>query len=119
MANYTNRTCSQCGIRKPQPEMYKKEIYTETGNSKTGVSGATWVGFALGNKKSTRSVGSWLFNSGQRTYRRKKTVWLCGSCGGYGSSKRKSGGFWRGFGKFILWMLFLSLALDVLKGIIG
>lgn len=118
MATYTNRTCSSCGIRKPQPEMHRKEIYVETGNSRTGVSGATVIGFALGNKKSTNSMGSWLFNSGQRTYKRKKTVWVCGPCGGYGSSKRKRGGFWSGFGKFILFMLFLSLVLDVLKGII-
>jgi hypothetical protein len=114
---YTNRTCSQCGIRKPQPDMYSKEVYTETGNSKTGVSGATWIGFVLGDKKSTKSVGSWFFNSGQRTYRRKKTVWVCGPCGGYGISNRKRGGFWRGFGKFILWMLFLSIVLDVYKAV--
>lgn len=80
MANYTNRTCHVCGIRKPQPQMFNKEIYTEVAKSKTGVSGATFVGSMLGDKKSSKSINSWLFNSGQRTYKRKKKVWLCGNC---------------------------------------
>lgn len=77
---YTNRTCHECGIRKPQPQMVSKEIYVETGKSKTGVSGATFVGSMLGDKKSSNSIGSWLFNSGQRTYKRKRKVWLCSGC---------------------------------------
>lgn len=80
MATYTNRTCTNCGIRKPQPQMVSKEIYVETGKSKAGVSGATFLGSGFGDKKSQRAVNSWLFNSGQRTYKRKKTVWMCPPC---------------------------------------
>lgn len=80
MTRYTNRTCTQCGIRKPQPEMVQKETYVETGRSKSGVSKATWLGMALGDKKSANSVNRWLFNTNQRTYQRKKLVWLCSSC---------------------------------------
>lgn len=80
MNTYTKRACHSCGIRKIQPEMHQKEMYVETGKSKAGVSGATFFGSASGDKKSQRAVNNWLFNSGQRTYLRKRKVWLCGSC---------------------------------------
>lgn len=83
MATYANRICSTCGIRKPQPQMYQKEVYVETGKSQTGISGATLVGVFLGeDKKSGTQFRNWLFNNGQRTYKRKKKVWLCGICSG-------------------------------------
>jgi hypothetical protein len=83
MADYAKRTCSQCGIRKPQPDMYQQEVYTETGKSKAGVSGATWAGLLLGDTKSVNSINRWLFNTNQRTYKRKKLVWLCARCSGH------------------------------------
>ncbi len=81
MATYTNRTCHKCGIRKPQPEMHQIETYVETGKSKQGISGATVLGATLfGSKKSHDSMTRWLFNTNQRTYKRKRTAWSCGSC---------------------------------------
>lgn len=77
---YTNRTCSCCGIRKPQPQMYSRIEYTTTGRSKTSISGATILGAMFEDKRSINSIRSTLFNSGQRTYQRKRTVWYCGSC---------------------------------------
>lgn len=82
MATYANRTCSKCGVRKPQPNMYQREVYVETAKSQSGISGATMFGVFAGDKKSGNQFRSWLFNSGQRTYKRKKTVWLCGVCAG-------------------------------------
>lgn len=82
MGTYANRTCSHCGIRKPQPNMYQREIYVETAKSQTGISGATMVGLFAGNKRSGSQFRNWLFNNGQRTYKRKKNVWLCGVCAG-------------------------------------
>lgn len=112
MATYTNRTCHSCGIRKPQPQMNQSIIYDEVGKSTTGVSAATWIGLGLGDKKSTRSVGSWLFNSGQRTYKRKKTVWLCDSCSP--SSRRSSSP-----GKFSTFMYRMGAILVILAAIVG
>ena len=82
MATYTNRTCCNCGIRKPQPQMYQREVYVETAKSQSGISGATMFGVFAGDKKSGNQFRSWLFNSGQRTYKRKKQVWMCGVCAG-------------------------------------
>ena len=82
MAAYANRTCYKCGIRKPQPQMFQREIYVEVGKSQTGISGATMVGVLVGDKKSGSQFRNWMFNSGQRTYKRKKQAWMCGDCAG-------------------------------------
>lgn len=89
MATYTNRTCCKCGIRKPQPQMHQREIYVETAKSQAGISGATMVGVFSGDKKSGNQFRSWLFNSGQRTYKRKKQVWMCGVCAGVQKPAKK------------------------------
>lgn len=90
MATYANRTCCNCGIRKPQPEMYQREVYVETGKSKTGISGATLFGaFVAGDKKSGTQFRNWMFNNGQRTYKRKKQVWMCGVCAGVQKPAKK------------------------------
>ena len=82
MTRYATRTCYCCGVRKPQPEMYREEIYEETGKSVAGVSGSTWFGLLLGDSKSVNSINRWIFNTNQRTYKRKKQIWVCGSCSG-------------------------------------
>jgi len=79
---YANRTCTSCGVRKPQPNMYQRETYVETAKSQTGISGATMFGVFSGDKKSGTQFRNWLFNNGQRTHKRKKKVWLCGVCAG-------------------------------------
>ena len=89
MATYTNRTCCKCGVRKPQPQMYQREIYVETAKSQAGISGATMFGVFAGDKKSGNQFRSWLFNSGQRTYKRKKQVWMCGVCAGVQKPAKK------------------------------
>lgn len=80
MIKYTNRTCYTCGARKPQPDMVRKEIYEETGKSNATISTATWLGVAVGDKASVRAVKRAGFNNGQRTYSRKKTIWVCRNC---------------------------------------
>lgn len=80
MARYATRTCHCCGIKRPQPQMYQENMYVEVGRSKASVSASTFVGTALGNKKSERAVNSWLFNTNQRNYHRKRTVWVCPDC---------------------------------------
>lgn len=74
---HANRTCHFCGLRAPQPEMRRAEIYVESGRSRSSVSGGTIIGAALGHKGATRSIARSLFNTGQRTYLRKREVWVC------------------------------------------
>lgn len=91
MATYTNRTCYGCGIRKPQPQMYQKEIYVESGHSRSGVSKGTVLASLLGDKKANKQVYNSIWNLNQRTYQRKKSVWVCSSCRG---KVRNKLGFW-------------------------
>lgn len=91
MATYTNRTCHGCGIRKPQPQMYKKEIYVESGRARSGVSKGTVLASMLGDKKANKQVYNSLWNLNQRTYQRKKSVWVCGGCRNSVGNKL---GFW-------------------------
>jgi len=80
MAQYSKRTCVNCGLRDIQPNMRQKETYVKSGNSKRGVSTSTIAGTFLGNKKSTNAVNSWLFNTQQRNYYRKRKIWTCKEC---------------------------------------
>lgn len=82
MASYATRTCHCCGIKQPQPHMYQVTAYVEAGRSKASVSTSTFVGSMLGDKKSGRAINSWLFNTNQRNYQRKRTVWACSDCKG-------------------------------------
>lgn len=95
--------------------MYQKETYVETGKSKAGVSKATFAGVLLGDKKSTNSFNRWLFNTNQRTYKRKKLVWVCGSCKG----KVKSGEEKSVFTILVEWLVVGFIILLVLAGISG
>jgi hypothetical protein len=70
--------------------MHREEIYVETGKSVAGVSGSTWFGVLLGDTKSVNSINRWIFNTNQRTYKRKKLVWSCYDCAGYGKKFNES-----------------------------
>jgi hypothetical protein len=81
MNEYTKRTCNKCGIKRPQPDMHYVVSYVQTGRSKQGVSGATFLGATLfGSKRSYDTIVRWLFNTNQRNYQRKRMIWLCSSC---------------------------------------
>lgn len=77
---YANKTCHKCGAKRSQPLMVSKQIYVETGKSQTTITGATFVGAGLGDKAAQRAIARAGFNSGERTYTRKKTVWECKNC---------------------------------------
>lgn len=111
MARYTNRTCHNCGIRKPQPEMYQKEIYVESGRSRAGVSKGTVLASMLGDEKAEKQVYNSIWNTNQRTYQRKKNVWVYGSCRG-GVKTRL--GFWQVIRDLIITAVVLFLGMIVL-----
>ena len=80
VVKYTNRTCDTCGARRPQPDMIRKEVYVETGKSRATISSSTWFGVAGSDKASLRAVKRAMYNNGERTYTRKKTIWVCRNC---------------------------------------
>jgi hypothetical protein len=74
---YTRRKCDHCGIIKPQPEMNEVTVYREVGQTRPSASGSTFIGALLGHKASTKSLERAIFNTNQRTLRRKHRVWVC------------------------------------------
>lgn len=115
MAKYANRTCYKCGIRKPQPQMYQDVIYNEVGKSKASLSTATFVGSMLGDKASGRALNRWFWNSNQRTYKRKRTVWVCGSCSG-SVSRGKLGAAFRGLVNIFVIIIVLLIIIGINAG---
>ncbi len=81
---HARRTCHFCGVKALQPEMTRKSIFVETGQSKASLSGATIIGAVAGSRSARNSVVRALFNTGGRTYFRQSDVWCCddSNCGG-------------------------------------
>lgn len=90
MTQYAKKTCNSCGIRLPQPEMHRVEKEVQSGSSNTGLTKRALFGAAIGNKKSTSSVGNFLFSPSKRNYKRRREVWMCADCAGVGGSFWKS-----------------------------
>jgi hypothetical protein len=74
---HATRTCHFCGIRAPQPEMIRDQIYAESGQSKSSITGATILGAAAGSRSAKRALERTVFGAANRTYLRKKEIWRC------------------------------------------
>lgn len=107
MAKYATRTCVSCGIRKPQPQMVHKEILVNTGNSRRGTTGSTWLGALAGNKKANRAIEQSLFNTQHRNYWRKRKVWMCPDCAKQYKAPKKSNN--EGWGWWVIVIVFFIL----------
>ena len=77
MAQYATRTCYFCGRRESQPYMSRRRIRTEVGRSQASISGSTAIGFFAGSKAAERAVERAVFRTSERTYTRKRDVWVC------------------------------------------
>lgn len=75
-----NRICHICETRHPQDTTHEKILKVKTGETRHGISFATFVGAFLGVKSSSRAITSWMFNNNSRVYIRNKTVWECKDC---------------------------------------
>lgn len=82
MAKYSIRSCSQCGLRLPQPEMLRKTVQVVTGNSRKAVSGTELIFAILGNKNARKSTMRTFTSPNKRSYVRNKEVWECYKCAG-------------------------------------
>lgn len=74
---HANRTCHFCGIRAPQPEMIRQQIYVESGKSKSSITGATILGAAAGSRSAKRALERTVFGAGNRTHLRQREIWRC------------------------------------------
>jgi hypothetical protein len=59
--------------------MSQVKVSVEVGSSRAAVSGATFVGAVLGNKKAARAVERTVLQTSNRKHYRTKTVWCCDS----------------------------------------
>jgi len=78
--SYARRTCCECGVRRPQPEMLGVEVEYKSGTSRRSLMWRNVLGLAMGTKTGKTAVLSWLFGNHKRTYTRMKTVWACMEC---------------------------------------
>ena len=82
MATYAIKSCNNCGIRKPQPEMERVEKEVVSGSSKTKLTSGNLLGAMAGSKTSERAVKRAILGNNKRQYKRKRTVWSCKECSG-------------------------------------
>ena len=82
MATYAIKSCNNCGIRKPQPEMERVEKSVVSGSSKSRITSGNVLGALAGSKLSQNKIKRNVFANNKRQYTRKRTVWNCFECSG-------------------------------------
>ena len=82
MATYAIKSCNNCGIRKPQPEMERVEKSVVSGSSKSKITSGNVLGALAGSKLSQNKIKRNVFANNKRQYTRKRTVWNCFECSG-------------------------------------
>jgi hypothetical protein len=80
MNAYANKTCNQCGVIKPQPEMHQRKIAVKTGKSTSGFTWSNYLGVVIGDQPAKRKFRQSLWSNNKRNYTRYKQVWLCDKC---------------------------------------
>ncbi len=74
---YANKTCNNCGIRKPANKMFKTIKTIKSGTSNTGLTARSILGAMAGDKRSGRQFAKWALSPSKRTYTRNREVWVC------------------------------------------
>ena len=117
MNEYAKRTCSNCGLKLPQPQMNQRIVSVQVARGKRGLSTREVVGTLVGSKKAKNSLFNWLFAPNVRNYTRKQKVWLCDDCVGNAprsaneqkfDDRGQSGGLFALLSKFWIWFLILA-----------
>lgn len=86
---YTTRTCHECGVRHPQPNMLRRNIEVETGYTQRSLS-ATEILFTPFSKNAQKSVSRRFTSPNKRKHIRNKEVWMCYSCAGVETDSEKA-----------------------------
>lgn len=75
---YANKSCNNCGIKKPANEMFKTTKSFKSGTSNTSISWFRTIwGIGIGDKGAERQFKKFLFSPNKRVYRRNREVWVC------------------------------------------
>jgi len=91
---YSLRTCSRCGIKKPSNRIYSKTVEKSfSGQSRRSINIFTWFGFLLRDKGSLRAIKQYLFQSSNRKYSANslKDINLCSKCYHFVPAPKKGG----------------------------
>lgn len=82
-AQYGNKTCYDCGIRKPANHMERVTESYNSGRSDTKLTAGNAAGFLFTDSKtSKRAVKRAILGNNRRSYTRNRTVWKCKDCSG-------------------------------------
>ncbi len=78
---YATRTCHECGVKNPQPQMVRREIEVVTGSSQRKTTAGQWAQLAMGDEKAAKAIRNNIISGGnKRVYKRKRQVWYCVRC---------------------------------------
>lgn len=108
------RTCSDCGAKRPANQMKSRSVRAggATFKSRKSITPMTIVGGALGNKRASGAIQSWLFNTSNRRGSAKtyKQVNICLKCYLKPDFSSLGGGF---ISTLFLWPYKITWALSV------
>jgi hypothetical protein len=99
--------------------MVEKEVEYVSGTSNTGITKRTVFGSILGSKKSSNQLAKWLVAPNKRVYKRKRKVWMCGSCAGRTKSNMTFFGAISTLFQALLGLLILCVAFSVIVAVVG
>ena len=88
MSNYANKTCYDCGVKKPanQMERVTEEYTSGRSDNKVTAGNVAWAAFSdTAAKKVKRTIVA----NNRRSYTRNRTVWKCMDCSGTNAWHRK------------------------------
>lgn len=86
MAKFANKTCYECGVVNPQPQMKRVTTMVDSGQSNTGFSKRNIAAVIFtDDKRAKKKYDNYFFSPNKRVYKRKRTVWMCKSCAGKSS----------------------------------
>lgn len=107
MAKYANKTCYECGVVKPQPDMRRVTTMVDSGQSNTGFSKRNLAAVIFtDDKRAKKKHDSYFLSPNKRVYKRKRTVWMCKSCAGKAGGSSIAGLFWLIIIGLVLWKVF-------------
>jgi hypothetical protein len=87
MGNYSNKTCYDCGVKKPANQMERVTESYNSGRSDNTVTAGN-VAWAAFSDTAAKKVKRTIVANNRRSYTRNRTVWKCMDCSGTNAGHR-------------------------------